>query len=1336
MTALYRTFQKGTYLAFCSVPPDKSVYSRFKRCLYHYSLEQAVHDGLLLPIRIECKNAGSQRMSSLVPNMVKTLLEQQNARKIMILCTNIVMAERYSKALAGKGVKAYAITTKLQTNELNRTINQFYQAQIAAAFVVDLWSAIDMPELDMIIVTEQLHSKEMLLHLAAKVARTSPGKEYGNLLLFGFPEELLVKWGIPVFFNNSSKGPDAILGYDPATQFEALFAELRERIGSGRWGEAFHTLEQLKLLDIPHSRLLENDLTFLFLPDSSLEENELYWRTHKEIVAQRAAIWYALTGETQRVVENDIYDDAVQESEHPEHTELSRVFSGRGQGIGDIFERHMKSLLEELLTTDGGGVEITEVRRQCSGTQFGFDLRCTYLDPGGQPCNCLFECKDVAEIRMADMMGKLAQARMSQSPVNHWVLASPKARISNDLGIYLPRLEREVKEGRWEPVQNVQVWTPDQNVEELFALMPEIYDYYYPNGTLRPREWPAEQREGVVSRWRKKLQPGLMLPLPWQRYVYNPANLLAMQEERGSYEEIYGNQVPIRCSSEDGIPISGTAEDYIFDWLAQPISDGQMPDTLFLLGDFGDGKSFLTYSLSRRLVERFVEAPDSRHLPLRLLLSDLQQGVTPQDFLRLRLEQFGANLEQWRNVAENYKILVILDGFDEMSTGMDLQTVEKNAVRLCAAIRFFSGAKVIITSRYPVFQSVKEKLISYFANSKVIRLLPIGFQDKMDCLTAFAERNNCLERLRRLCATHDVMELASKPLFLDMLKSILLDEGSVVPDNISIYGSFSRATMERKVLFEREEMLINREETLNAVWKILEEYALTLTQKPGYGITMEEFLQAYRTNGGESLARDIWQSLTEPTPCDEEDAGNRLTSRTLLKPAPSGYVFCHRSLQEYYTARGLFRLLQDYPQQAQNYLMDADISYETTHFLAAMLLQLDQTKAEKVQQSLAHMVASTRNCAQDDYRTARLGSTALSLYYAAWKQVPEIDWRKLVLDNVVLTGADLSGRDFSGTSLRYANLNNVNITGANLSFCDLTGVRLDETKELLAVRAIDEEQPYLYALYGNGILRKWKNFSAPQCAVIPASGQYTGIAASYGGITLYSHKQLCFGVIQEEKIVPQGGIHDLKNIYICDMNDQRLLYKQNGFLTLYDLKACNVIFNNYPIEDYAKAVLFDDNRTLVYRSQDSARIVFQDAESGWSFSYVKLLDEETLITAAAVHITNKTYLLCCGHSNGMIRLYSVICGSAMETRLLNESDVACIIRAVAFPSSQMLACAGQDGILRIFDVSEDYALRETVQLKSKILCKGCIVDRLEPRKHRERLLSYGAKVAIDPGYKI
>lgn len=126
-------------------------------------------------------------------------------------------------------------------------------------------------------------------------------------MLFGFSEELLVKWKIPAVFNNSSKGPDAILGYDPAAQFEILFAELRARIGSGRFEEAFHTLEQLKLLDTPHSRLLENDLAFLFLPDSSLEENELYWRTRKEIVAQRAAIWYALTGETQRVVENDIY---------------------------------------------------------------------------------------------------------------------------------------------------------------------------------------------------------------------------------------------------------------------------------------------------------------------------------------------------------------------------------------------------------------------------------------------------------------------------------------------------------------------------------------------------------------------------------------------------------------------------------------------------------------------------------------------------------------------------------------------------------------------------------------------------------------------------------------------------------------------------------------------------------------------------------------------------------------------------------------------------------------------------------------------------------------------
>ena len=420
-------------------------------------------------------------------------------------------------------------------------------------------------------------------------------------------------------------------------------------------------------------------------------------------------------------------------------------------------------------------------------------------------------------------------------------------------------------------------------------------------------------------------------------------------------------------------------------------------------------------------------------------------------------------------------------------------------------------------------------------------------------------------------------------------------------------------------------------------------------------------------------------------------------------------------------------MLQDQPQQAQNYLMDTDISYETTYFLAAMLFRMDQIKAEKIKKILADMMTSTRNCAQNDYRTARLGAAALSIYYAAWKQVPEIDLRGLVLNNVVLAGADLSGRDFSGTSLRYANLDNVNITGSNLSFCDLTGVRLDETKELLAVRPADEGQPCLYALYGNGILRKWKNFRSPQCAVISINEQYTGIAVSYGRMTLYSSRQLCFGAIQEKRIVPQGGIHDLENIYIYDMNDKRLLYKQAGFLTLYDLKACNVIFNNYPIEDYTEAILFDENRVLVYRSQNSAGIVSQNEENSWSFTPVRLQDEESLRTAAAVQMTNETYLLCCGHSNKMIRLYSVICGSVMETRLLNEINMECAIRDVVFLSSKMLVCAGQNGILYLFNVTNDNSLCEIAQFKSKILCKDCIVDGLEPQKHRERLLSYGAK---------
>ena len=68
--------------------------------------------------------------------------------------------------------------------------------------------------------------------------------------------------GSPYSLTIAVKGLMLYLDMTLLPNLKHLFAELRERIGSGRGGRPFSTLEQLKLLDIPHSRLLENDLTF------------------------------------------------------------------------------------------------------------------------------------------------------------------------------------------------------------------------------------------------------------------------------------------------------------------------------------------------------------------------------------------------------------------------------------------------------------------------------------------------------------------------------------------------------------------------------------------------------------------------------------------------------------------------------------------------------------------------------------------------------------------------------------------------------------------------------------------------------------------------------------------------------------------------------------------------------------------------------------------------------------------------------------------------------------------------------------------------------------------
>src|SRR5262249_49149713 len=142
-------------------------------------------------------------------------------------------------------------------------------------------------------------------------------------------------------------------------------------------------------------------------------------------------------------------------------------------------------------------------------------------------------------------------------------------------------------------------------------------------------------------------------------------------------------------------------ENYVEDWLAEP----DRP-VLFLLGEFGDGKSFFTYAQARRLVARWTADRVGGWLPLRLSLTKFPGNA--REFLRQRLEEFDADIGGWRELGKTAKRLVMLDGFDEMSVALDQETVTRNIKDLLECVQEFEDCKLLITSRTHFFQNRKD----------------------------------------------------------------------------------------------------------------------------------------------------------------------------------------------------------------------------------------------------------------------------------------------------------------------------------------------------------------------------------------------------------------------------------------------------------------------------------------------------------------------------------------------------------------------------------------------------------------------------------------------------
>ncbi len=160
----------------------------------------------------------------------------------------------------------------------------------------------------------------------------------------------------------------------------------------------------------------------------------------------------------------------------------------------------------------------------------------------------------------------------------------------------------------------------------------------------------------------------------------------------GCNKQIFDNE-----NNEIGIERHASLDEYIDSWLKER---GKIH--LSLLGEFGSGKTWFCYHYAYCQLERYLNDPANQRLPLLITLKTFAKSMSSQQLINeMLLEQyklpfFGSAYEVFKNMNQHGKLLLILDGFDEMARKVDYQTVVDNFWELANLID--DNSKVILSA--------------------------------------------------------------------------------------------------------------------------------------------------------------------------------------------------------------------------------------------------------------------------------------------------------------------------------------------------------------------------------------------------------------------------------------------------------------------------------------------------------------------------------------------------------------------------------------------------------------------------------------------------------------
>lgn len=536
----------------------------------------------------------------------------------------------------------------------------------------------------------------------------------------------------------------------------------------------------------------------------------------------------------------------------------------------------------------------------------------------------------------------------------------------------------------------------------------------------------------------------------WGSYFNNLDSLVVKDRIPDRYVDLACYKQHVSRTGETSKDVYSSLDDYLDSWLFER---GKMH--MSILGDFGSGKTWLCRHYAHRQLTRYLNDPIRQRLPLLITLRTFAKATTPEQLIndalieQYKLSFIGSAYKVFQEANRRGKLLLILDGFDEMARQVDYQTVVDNFWALEKLVD--ESSKVILTSRTEYFRWAEESqkiLAGEEYGRRTLALQPPKFEVLyVEPLDDGKIRELITKRVpgeagdtvaNKILGHANLAEMARKPVLVELLLAALDEVNADVLDNTTtVY------------VYATNKLLLRNIDTKRTFTRTAEK--LFFLCELGWEMIRTGVLQIHFSSIPERIKSIFGDKIRDQHELDMWDFD--LRNQTMLHRNAAGYYeFAHKSLAEFFTALKLAIEIGALKEAVK--ATYAEENGKPCEFLlqqadqAGLLATLGQTSLADasmyaVFQFLRDLLDDRAEAILSDILKACRNKSFEQVRYLASNCATLLAWRhKLAgrsLDGLCLRKALFVTTDLRGTTFRGSDLNSAVISDSPLDDKSLKG---------------------------------------------------------------------------------------------------------------------------------------------------------------------------------------------------------------------------------------------------------------------------------------------------------